>query len=816
MHAPLVLLCLLPTLAAPQSGAPAATDGGALPVDQVEVRLRGLDQLSLLLQVARDVDDHRPVTEDGRVTLYADDAEQAYLRGLGFELEVVIENLTRHYAERAAADPGLRSAAGSMGGFRTLVEIEQEMDRLAASYPQIVSARQALGTSHEGRTIWSLRVSDNPAVYEPGEPTAWFDAIHHAREPMSGESLLLFIDWLGQRYGSDPMVTRLVDSRNFVFVPCVNPDGYEYNRQVAPNGGGMWRKNRRDNLDGSFGVDLNRNYDWEWGPQWGGSSSGTYSEIYRGPAPFSEPETQAMRDAAAMWPPRMSISTHSYSNLWLYPWGYTTIYTADDPAFFEYGTRMTANNYFPYGTIWEILYTANGNTIDYHYGTYGAFSFTPEIGSPGDGFWPIPGRIPALFHHVLPGYLMTARWSGAWAEVVDRQWVELSGDGDPWPEPGEEWELGLVVENQGMDPLNASFVATSADAAVTVLAGGGSASVPVRSQGTATPIRLRFESGAVAGRRYDLNIQWDYEGVVTTEPLAIRLGKVRVLSHDDMEVSDFGWQVSNPSRNWSWERGVPERTATGGENVQPPRDNPLGIGTQCWVTGAEAGSNAGSRDVDGVTVLTSPRIVAGGLEHLELEYARWFACVGGSAADDRLLIEVSSDDGQSWVTVESALHLNHWITVRCAFEDFVPLSDTMRLRFVASDQPNNDITEALVDDIVLRTVSDLPSLGLWGATGLGSTVKLALDGPAAAAYRVQWSFNRGAGTPVPGVAGLLYLSGAVQDLLSGSLDAAGEEERTVTVPNSAALSGRTVYLQALVDDGGPDAAYSNLLTVVLG
>jgi murein tripeptide amidase MpaA len=185
-----------------------------------------------------------------------------------------------------------QAATASMGGFRTLAEIETALDWLSENFPTVVSPKFSIGQSIEGRDLWAIRLSDNPAVYEPDEPTVWFDALHHAREPMSAEAVLRFAYTLAAQYGTDAGTTRLIDSRNIILLPCVNPDGYEYNRMQYPNGGGQWRKNRRDNGDGSFGVDLNRNYSW----QWGRDARLPSSPIYQGSAPFSEPETAAIRD----------------------------------------------------------------------------------------------------------------------------------------------------------------------------------------------------------------------------------------------------------------------------------------------------------------------------------------------------------------------------------------------------------------------------------------------------------------------------------------------------------------------------------------
>ncbi len=805
MHILVPILLALPA-AAPQQPAPA-------PPDLVKVAAASPADFHALQAQGFDVDDHAGADAAGHLTVYADDAEQARLAAAGWSFYVEVEDLPGHYAARAAAAPA-RAAVGSMGGFRTLAEIEQEMDRLAAAFPGLVSPKFSVGTSIQGRPIWAMRVSTTPNVHDPNKPVAYYDAIHHAREPMSGESLLNFADWLGSNYGVDPAVTRVVESRNLLFLPCINPDGYEYNRQTNPNGGGMWRKNRRNN-GGSYGVDLNRNYDWEWGPQWSGSSGSPSSETYRGTAPFSEPETAAVRDLLAAQTPGMSISAHTYSNLWIYPWGYDTVYTSENALYRQFGAAMTANNGFTYGTAWEVLYTANGCSDDYHYGAHGTYAFTPEIGSSSDGFWPNPNRIQTLAEAVRPGYLMVAQWSGGWAAVQDQVWSELSGNGDAFREPGETWQLSLVLANQGAFAVSGTADLGSSDPLVTVSGGPLALQVPARGQGTVGPFTVAFDANAQNGAAYALDLGLDYDGSATVEPLQVVLGRERLLAHDDMETAVAGWTVSN-STNWSWERAVPQQTTSGGQTVQPGSDNPAGSGTRCWVTGAAAGGSAGTNDVDGTTWLTSPRFAAGGFAHVGLEYARWFANLPGNAQDDVFLAQVSNDGGASWVDLEVSPNANSWQTVSFDLEAFVALTDAMRLRFRAEDNPNNDLTEALLDDLRLTTFSGLPTLGSWGEAAVGGPVDLFLDGPAGTNWQLLWSFGRNAGQTVGGVEGLYYLNGGPNILLGGSLGADGRAVQTVTVPNNAGLSGRTVYLQTVVDYGGPQAALSNALALPIG
>lgn len=795
----------------------------ARPVDLCEVAVASRAEVARLFDVAQDPDDHDRA-DDGWVRVHADAAEQARLRRAGFTLRVVQPDLARHYAERAAAESALGAAAGTMGGFRTLAEIGAELDRLHNAHPSIVSAKYSIGSSLEGRPIWAVRLSDNPGLDEPNEPVAWFDALHHAREPMGAESLLLLVDWIASRYPADPVAKRMVETRQVVIVPCVNPDGYEHNRATNPNGGGMWRKNRRPNAGGSFGVDLNRNYGWEWGPSHPGSSTNPSDDTYHGTSGFSEPETRAVRDALLAHPPGMAVSAHTYSDLWLYAWGYEQVVTQDDARFQQYGARVAGQNGYAHGTPWQLLYIANGGSLDWGYGALGSFFFSPEIGSQNDGFWPAPSRIPALFEAVREPFLDVVRWTGGWAERRGATWIQVPGlgDGDAHAEPGETWDLVVELANGGVAPVIGALTLASSSPQALVLnattpfaVGAGILPVTASPSGpmipavpVALPLRVEFAPDAAIGSTLSFDLGIAFDGLATPDVVTVRLGAPRVLLADDMEVADFGWTVTSTGANYAFQRAVPQQTTSGGNVAQPGSDNTPGSGTRCWVTGAAAGTAAGTNDVDGTTTLTSARFSAAGFQSVELEYARWFACLPGSPLDDRLLVQVSNDDGASWSVVENPSNANAWTKRAFDLGAILPLTDRMRLRVTCADAPNNDLTEAAFDDLVVRAWSSLPTLGAWGATTVGSTARLFVDGPPNAPFRVRTATAEQPGQPAPGAQGLVYLAGSVTDVAAGTTGADGRAVVAWPVPTGAAQ-----YLQVLVDEGGPQSAWSNLLRV---
>jgi len=160
---------------------------------------------------------------------------------------------------------------GAMGGYYTYTEMVNKIDQLVSLYPALVQ-KINIGTSIEGRTIWAVKISDNVSTDE-AEPEVLFTALQHAREAITGTSMIFFMQYLCQNYASNVSVQEVVNSREIWVVPCVNPDGYVRNQTTNPSGGGMVRKNRRPNNATNPGVDLNRNYGIDWGNCAGATAS---------------------------------------------------------------------------------------------------------------------------------------------------------------------------------------------------------------------------------------------------------------------------------------------------------------------------------------------------------------------------------------------------------------------------------------------------------------------------------------------------------------------------------------------------------------
>jgi hypothetical protein len=279
----------------------------------------------------------------------------------------------------------------------TYAEMVQELDDIVAAYPAI-TYKISLGQSWQGREIWALKVSDNASVNED-EPKVLITGIHHAREPISCGICMDFINWLVGNYGTNDTATAIVDHDEVWMVPVVNPDGYVFNETYEDPWGSGWRKNCRDNnnngtMDPDYdGVDLNRNYGYQWGYDNQGSSADPADETYRGPSAFSEPELQVMREFCDTCEFAYALNYHSYGNYLIVPWGYINGETPDSLIYRIMADSMTSHigvpNNYAWGTCYQTVgYPANGTSDDWLYGEQAekpkCFAFTGEV---GESFW---------------------------------------------------------------------------------------------------------------------------------------------------------------------------------------------------------------------------------------------------------------------------------------------------------------------------------------------------------------------------------------------------------------------------------------------
>ncbi len=391
------------------------------------------DNLGLLDVIQAKSGHHADVAADARAL--------DFLANAGHPYEVLQRDLE---ASLAYANKG-----AGFGIFHTYSENVAFVDSLRLLYPDVVSEKWSIGLTLEGNDIWAFRVSANPDIDE-NEPEIMIDGMHHAREIMASEFPIMFAEYLASNYGTDPEITWLLDNRELYIVPIVNPDGVIYNELTNPDGGGLWRKNRRVNSPTNFGVDLNRNYPFQWGFDDSGSSPDPASDIYRGPGPGSELETQAMMDFIDSREIRTHDTVHTYSNLTLYPWGYISTPTPDGLVYDHMAAEMTKFNGYTPGQPGNILYGVNGGSFDWNYGDESKhtrfYTFSNEIGSGSDGFWPQESRRQQLFQENIWPHIYLMRVAGTWVAAHTPVIINPAKS----VLPGESAELSFTLENQSV------------------------------------------------------------------------------------------------------------------------------------------------------------------------------------------------------------------------------------------------------------------------------------------------------------------------------------------------------------------------------
>ena len=244
---------------------------------------------------------------------------------------------------------------GSLGGCLTVDEMEAELDQMYSLYPNLISAKadasptnqttwgnpsgtitnNGLTYTGQGTTRWSpktiryVRITGDQTSPEGSKPQILYTSMIHAREVSSLMSNMYFMWYLLENYDTDPAIKNLVDNNELYFIPVVNPDGLRWNQHLNPNGGTFQRKNCRPNTGSTSngtatrGVDVNRNFDYLWGADGDASGSNDIpsSDTYRGPFPFSEPESQILRDFVLARNFETCLMHHSAANAIPHPYG---------------------------------------------------------------------------------------------------------------------------------------------------------------------------------------------------------------------------------------------------------------------------------------------------------------------------------------------------------------------------------------------------------------------------------------------------------------------------------------------------------------
>lgn len=566
----------------------------------------------------------------GMMEFVAGQHELAELARRGVTFTIVEDDAGRRSREALSPAPmnALGFGFGSMGGYYTFDEVMGQLDSMKLLYPALVTTKEAIGYSNQGREIWGVKISDNAAADED-EAEALFTSLHHAREPGGMMTVLYTMWWLLENYGTDPEATYLVNNRELWFIPVVNPDGYVYNEQTNPGGGGFWRKNRRTNGDGNFGVDLNRNYGTAtmWNAPNGGSSTSTGSDTYRGTAPFSEPETQAIDLFMRGHDIKTCLNFHTHGRYLIYPWGYLSGESADSLAYREFGFDMVAGNRHTTGTdLQTVSYSTRGNSDDYMYGDDTkpqTFAFTPEL---GNAFWPPSDQILPIAQENLAMVLYTAQISGQSAYVAGHTLADGGADGSLTA--GEPFTLSTRLRNKGLGSayaLQLELSASSADiqfSSPSLLLG----EMPARGD-SAVSFAGTVGAAAPAGSSVLVFVDLtDSAGYAHRDTITLYIGERTVLLADDAESGTGSWTTG---AGWG-------SSSYAHEGASSFTDSPSGNY---------------AFNTDNALALAAP-ISLDGYSHAVLRFwTRWSI----EPTWDFGLVEISSDGGSAWTALRSEL-----------------------------------------------------------------------------------------------------------------------------------------------------------------
>ncbi len=418
-----------PTLTKAAFGADAV--GRTVPGEMLSyarVRPRTLQQALALAEF----DDTHRLMADGTMELLLWPGDETKLKKLGVDYQV-----TQPYRgpdlTAGTRLPGLAPQPGERTDYRRYADYVTDMQKLATDHPKRARMFEFPEATLEGRKVFGIEIADDVArAVNDGRPTFWVDGAHHAREWPSSEYTMMFAFDLLQSYGKDKRVTALLKKIRVVVVPVVNADGFVHSREASPvynpvlnNNIGFevaglesgWRKNKRSLTDALYaaggvssrlnadahGTDPNRNYPFYWGGEGGGGDP--TSQTYGGAEPFSEPEARNIAGGMKARQVTAYLTNHTYGQLCMRPWGYTTDESPDDAFQDDLGEQMCSFNEYR-NQIGLSLYPTAGTSRDWSYGALRTIVYTFEH---NQAFHPpYAANIPSTYEINRPAWLLLA------------------------------------------------------------------------------------------------------------------------------------------------------------------------------------------------------------------------------------------------------------------------------------------------------------------------------------------------------------------------------------------------------------------------
>ena len=639
------------------------------------------------------------------------------LDALGLQYQVVLDNVQSLVDAETQQRMAARAQAGAdfFSDYRTIGEINDYLDQIVADFPTLASKFE-VGQSLEGRTVYGLKIAKldliDPDGDEASRPGFVINGCQHAREWISPASVMYLADQLVNGYGGDSQITEYLDELVFYIVPVVNPDGYNYTFPASQGGAGqrLWRKNRRNNGNGTFGVDLNRNWSTAWGQP--GSSSSPSSETYRGTGPFSEPESTNLSNFMLSLPNvKAHLDIHSFSQLILGPWAYSEDFCPPREEELRLAQSLQEDAMDSvYGTNYEaglgcdaLLYVASGTAPDWSFDELDALSWTYELRDTGQfGFTLPPDQIVPTGQETVAGVLSLADFLLT-PLIIEADTLPALADADT-PVPVGISVTAVNNEQFATGSATVSYRTSPGDDFTTLGLGGiggtGDLSTDLPGQPCGTQIELFFSAQTTSGQTVTL----PDDGAAA--PFVIDITNLTTILEDNFD-DDLGWTVGAPDDDAT--SGIWERVNPNGTSAQP---GDALFGPLCYVTGQHPGGGDGANDIDnGKTTLFSPvlDLSAAGDGAVQIRYWRWYSnSTGASPNADIFQIDISDDAGATWVNVETIgpdgpETSGGWFQHSFDPATLVDLTDSVQMRFVASDEGAGSLVEAAVDGFVVRS-----------------------------------------------------------------------------------------------------------------
>lgn len=532
------------------------------------------------------------------------------------------------------------------GGCLTNEMVLDELDDMRLLYPNLISIKKNASPTNqktiEGRTVYYVRISDNPDTDEPEEPETLYQSLIHSREAATVMNQLFFMWYLLENYDSDPAIRNLVNNQALYFIPVYNPDGFVQNQTFAPNGGGGQRKNKNTSAGScgtyDYGIDLNRNSAYYWGN--GGSSTDPCNQTYMGTGPFSENETQIMRDFFLEHDFELALNHHSYKNAMLHAYAGVNQTNPRPDEYSKYNYDMSYYNRYMHGPSTNVTALNSGNMNDWMLGGpagtssngtptgtgsgKNTMSWTPENGLSSEGtggtyggFWPQPSNYVLIAKRAMRMNFLAAYYSGKYAKLHDFTQSNITGDGD----------LKFGIENLGQKASDFTLTVTAITPNITI---------------TGSPVTESFSGLQVLDQR-NVNISYTLDsGILPNEKIEYKVTLTNNYASDNVLYEANVSKYYNPTEIFVDADNLTNWT---GSWFTTSDNSPISTGANA-ITVDTAPPYANNQNV--TLRLTNPVDLTGVSEALVQYYAKWDL----ERSFDYVQIEGSINDGATWVPLK--------------------------------------------------------------------------------------------------------------------------------------------------------------------